>query len=329
MSARVSVGARLHFGFGNLSLAHARLYGGVGVGLAEPRVTCVADPAPEVRCEAGALADHVAAAVDLLGVEGATVRVEERFERHVGLGSGTQFALAALVAVARAHGLAVDPRARAPALGRGGRSGVGVATFERGGFVLDAGHPTERFTAAPPAPGDWAVPPVIARHEVPNDWRFLLVTPAAEAGHHGPLEESAMRAVVERADPGIADQVATVLLRRLLPAVATGDLGEFGRAVARLGRLNGAWYADEQGGVYRPPAGRIVEAVTDCPAVTGAGQSSWGPTVYGVTDAAGADRARRAGEEALSALGREGSVRVVRPRNRGAVVTGAGEGPGA
>lgn len=46
----VSAGARLHVGFQNLSLARQRLYGGVGIGLAEPRVTVTASPAETVDC---------------------------------------------------------------------------------------------------------------------------------------------------------------------------------------------------------------------------------------------------------------------------------------
>jgi beta-ribofuranosylaminobenzene 5'-phosphate synthase len=102
--------------------------------------------------------------------------------------------------------------------------------------------------------------------------------------------------------------------------VAAGNAERFGPAVETVGRLNGAWYADEQGGTYRPPVGDIVAALSETAGVFGAGQSSWGPAVYGVTDAANAERARAAGERALSAAGVEGTVRVVRGRNRGAVV---------
>jgi len=52
--------------------------------------------------------------------------------------------------------------------------------------------------------------------------------------------------------------------------------------------------------------------------VYGAGQSSWGPAVYGVTDASHADAARDAGYAALDAAGVEGTVRLVEARNRGA-----------
>jgi beta-ribofuranosylaminobenzene 5'-phosphate synthase len=319
--ATVETGARLHFGFQNLSLAHDRLYGGVGVGLREPRIVLDAERADGIRCDDAAVEPYLSAAVEALGVPGASVTVRERFPRHAGLGSGTQLALACLRAVARAHDTSVDPRALAPQLGRGGRSGVGVATFESGGFVVDAGHPTERFTTAPPERGAWSVPTPLGRWTLPESWRFVLIVPEAESdAPSGEREDQQMRAAVERADPGIADEVATLVTRRLLPAVVEERADAFGRAVARLGRLNGAWYADEQGGVYRPPAGRLVEALGESDAVAGAGQSSWGPTVYGVTTAARCDRATAAAERALAETGVDGTVRVARASTSGATV---------
>jgi beta-ribofuranosylaminobenzene 5'-phosphate synthase len=319
----VETGARLHFGFQNLSLAHPRLYGGVGVGLAEPRLVVDVEQARAVECDDGAVEPYLRAVVEELGVEGARVTVKERFPRHTGLGSGTQLALSCLTGVARAYGLEPRPRERAPRLGRGGRSGVGVATFERGGFVVDIGHPTARFTTNPPRQGDWTVPPVLGRWTLPRDWRFVLVTPAGEKrGPSGEGEDRRMRTAVEHADPGIADEIATLLTRKLLPAVVAGNRTAFGRAVARLGRLNGAWYADEQGGVYRPPAGDLVAALSESEAVTGAGQSSWGPTVYGVTGTDDTDRAVTAAERALDTAGVEGEIDIVAPRDSGATVSG-------
>jgi beta-ribofuranosylaminobenzene 5'-phosphate synthase len=108
------------------------------------------------------------------------------------------------------------------------------------------------------------------------------------------------------------------LVRRLLPAIAEGRLEAFGDAVGEFGRLNGAWYADEQGGVYRPPAGRLIDELSESPAVRGVGQSSWGPAVYGVTDVSLAEKARAIATDALDAVGVDGRVCVVGPRNDGA-----------
>ncbi|WP_224448879.1 beta-ribofuranosylaminobenzene 5'-phosphate synthase family protein [Haloprofundus salilacus] len=323
---RVTAFGRLHFGFCNLSLAHERLYGALGVALNAPElvVDIVPDDAVTVDLAAGVDAraetvrEYAARATELLDVPGARVRVESSLPRHMGLGSGTQLALSVFTGVALAYDRAPDVRANAPALGRGGRSGVGVAAFESGGFVLDAGHPTARFTADRPADGEWDVPAVAAAHRLPDDWRFLVVLPDAAPGKSDADEDASMRAAVERADPTIADRVAGTVVREVLPAVAADAPERFGEAVAEIGRLNGAWYADEQGGVYRPPVGELVASLSDAPSVYGAGQSSWGPAVYGVTDAARADAAQEAGETALAAAGLDGDVFVSVPRNVGA-----------
>lgn len=313
---RVEVGSRLHFGFGNLSLTHERLYGALGVALDRPQLSLRADPADRVdapdRCE-----QTVETVCERLGVPGATVSVVESLPPHVGLGSGTQLALAIAVAIAEAYDRTVDVRALAPKLGRGGRSGIGVATFETGGFVVDSGHPTARFTTDRPADGAWTVPPVAARHRIPDDWRFLVVLPDADPGRSGETEDQTIREVVERADPTPADTIAGIITRRVLPAIATGNADRFGSAVDEIGRLNGTWYADEQGGIYRPPVGQLVDAVAADPAVYGAGQSSWGPAVYGITDTANADAARAAGENALEAAGLDGNVVLAEGRNQG------------
>jgi len=316
---RVTAGSRVHFGFQNLSLAHERLYGGVGVSLEAPNAVVRARPSDTVRApdEFEAVARTL---TERLGVGGAELMVESSIPSHVGLGSGTQHALAASVAIGRAYGRTVDPRKLAPVLGRGGRSGVGVAAFEGGGFVLDGGHPSGRFTSTRPPDGEWTVPPVVARHEVPEDWRFLLVRPGIPSGQSGNDEDQSIRSVVERADPGIADRISGVVTRRLLPAIAQGNPATFGEAVAEISRLNGAWYADEQGGVFRPPLGEMVETLERCPDLFGVAQSSWGPTTVGVTTADRADEARDAGRDALEVAGIEGSVSVVSADNDGARV---------
>ncbi|WP_247000967.1 beta-ribofuranosylaminobenzene 5'-phosphate synthase family protein [Halosolutus gelatinilyticus] len=314
----VSAGARLHVGFQNLSLARERLYGGIGIGLDEPRLTVTAEPAATVDADDPLAQEYARRAADVLDVSGVSIAMEERLSRHVGLGSGTQIALSVLAATARAHDLDPRTRDRAPAMGRGGRSGVGVATFEDGGFVVDAGHPTNRFTTEPPAEGDWTVPPVVARHDLPTEWRFLVVAPDADPGRSGEDEDASMRSVVERADPAVADEIAGVVTRKLLPAAAEGRLEAFGEAIAEIGRKNGAWYADAQGGVFRPPAGALVESLSDCPVLSGVGQSSWGPVVYGVTDAAHADEAERAARTALDELDLGGGVLLARAATDGA-----------
>ncbi|MCO8268755.1 GHMP kinase, partial [Haloferax sp. AB510] len=95
----------------------------------------------------------------------------------------------------------------------------------------------------------------------------------------------------------------------------------FGEAVESVGRLNGDVVRRRAGGgVYRPPVGALVSSLSESPVVYGAGQSSWGPTVYGVTDADHVDEAVEAGRAALADADIDGSVSVAHGRNRGASV---------
>jgi beta-ribofuranosylaminobenzene 5'-phosphate synthase len=82
-------------------------------------------------------------------------------------------------------------------------------------------------------------------------------------------------------------------------------------------RLVGEAFAPVQGGVFHPRAGDLVDALLRLGAA-GAGQSSWGPAVYGVVgdEQAGHELARDMEAE----LAGGGRVEVVRFDNAGARV---------
>jgi beta-ribofuranosylaminobenzene 5'-phosphate synthase len=109
--------------------------------------------------------------------------------------------------------------------------------------------------------------------------------------------------------------IAQLVLTSLLPALVERDLQEFGGALTRVQQLVGDAFAPVQGGRFHPRAGPLVEALLQAGAA-GAGQSSWGPAVYGLvgSEAAGRELARRMEE----VVGEEGSVEVVKVDNRGA-----------
>ena len=111
--------------------------------------------------------------------------------------------------------------------------------------------------------------------------------------------------------------IAQLVLTALLPALVEGELEEFGTALTRIQQLVGDSFASAQGGRFHPRAGALVEALLRFGAA-GAGQSSWGPTVYGVvgSEAAGRELARRMEDR----VGGEGSVELVAFDNRGARV---------
>ena len=76
-------------------------------------------------------------------------------------------------------------------------------------------------------------------------------------------------------------------------------------------------FAARQGGVFHPRAAPVVEAL-EALGVGAVGQSSWGPTVYGIVD--GPERAADVADRLRAAAGAGTEVRVVDFDRRGAWV---------
>jgi beta-ribofuranosylaminobenzene 5'-phosphate synthase len=309
-AVRVEAPARLHMGMLDPSGEGARRFGGLGVAVCRPAVVVAASESDELTVEGPDRERALAVAErcrDALGdIPGARVRVLETIPAHVGLGSGTKLALAVTSALSTLAGRSLDPPALARAAGRGARSAVGLWTFALGGFVVEGGR---RRGVDEPAP-------LLTRHVMPEDWRCVLAIPAAAPGLSGGPEEAAFADL--HSDPGRSAEIAQLVLTALLPALVERDLSEFGAALTRVQRLVGDAFAPVQGGTFHPQAAPLVDALLRLGAA-GAGQSSWGPAVYGLVGSEEQGQVVARGLEAELGDG-GGRVEVVRFDNRGARV---------
>ena len=308
-TVRVEAPARLHMGMLDVAGSGGRRFGGLGVAISHPAAMVEASAAEDVTAE-GADAERALAVAkrcrEALGLAGgARIRVLEAIPGHVGLGSGTKLALAVTAALAGLAGQTPDPRALARAAGRGARSAVGLWTFVHGGMVVEGGV----------RPGVEQAAPLLARHAMPDDWRCVLAIPTAEPGLSGRAEEEAFAGL--RPDADRAALISQLVLTSLLPGLAERDLTEFGTALTRVQRLVGESFSSVQRGMFHPRAGALVDALLRLGAA-GAGQSSWGPAVYGIVgdEQAGRELVRRMDAE----LAGGASVQLVRFDNHGARV---------
>ncbi len=239
----------------------------------------------------------------------ARIEIERAIPGHAGLGSGTQLALAVGTALARLHGLPLSPPEIPDIIGRGARSGIGIATFASGGLIVDAGRgPQTR------------VPPVIARLDLPESWRFLIVLDAQHQGLHGAPEKAAFAALP--AFPGTeAARLCHLLLMQGLPAVVEEDLDAFGAVITELQAVVGDHFAPAQGGRFTSPAVAAALAFLANRGAVGIGQSSWGPTGFCLV--ATPDQATRLRDEASRHFGDDAGLRFVvgSPRHQGADIT--------
>ncbi len=292
LNVRVSVmaPARLHMGFLDVGGSLGRRFGSVGVGINEIATRLSLVPAARLSAEGPGAERVLATAEKFARAVGrpcpATIRVEQAIPGHAGLGSGTQLALAVGMGLSRLHGLGLAVRDIAPLTERGARSGIGIAVFERGGLVVDGGRGEKT-----------GIPPVIARLDLPAEWRFILILDERDQGLHGAAEVEAFQALPPF-PPEEAARLCHWLLMKGLPALAERDIAAFGAVITELQRSVGDYFAPAQGGRFTSPDVSEALAFLESRGAVGIGQSSWGPTGFCLLD-----QARRA--EALLAEARE------------------------
>ncbi len=322
--------ARLHLGLLDNNGGQGRLYGSIGLAVDRPRLLLRAEKADRLSVE-GLETDRVLMYaqrfIKRYGVpKGAYLNLLSAIPAHVGLGSGTQIALAVGTALARLADLKISTQEIAIATGRGARSGVGIAVFARGGFVVDGGRrivsdgndslvehkPDARFE-------NGRIPPVLFRHPVPRDWFFVTAIPDAHKGFSGEKEDSAFRQLPP-APASVVEKVTRLVLMKMLPALIEEDIINFGQAVTGIQHLVGDFFASVQGGRFSNPVSeKLISFLLDQGAV-GAGQSSWGPAVYGIVKSK--DQALRLSKQTQDFLDQLGGGQVfcMSPHNRGAEV---------
>jgi beta-ribofuranosylaminobenzene 5'-phosphate synthase len=314
----VETPSRIHMTLTDLAGDCGRVDGGVGVTLDDPCIVVEAERGEGLLVR-GDNADRAKvaakAAMDRFDLGGAEIMVRSCYKQHVGLGAGTQLAMAVGKALCELYGRPASARDIAAAVGRGGTSGIGVAAFERGGFIVDGGHtfgPGKEKVDFRPSSASTGVapPPVIMQSDLPSSWKFLLAMPNIPKGAHGRKELDVFGAFCPVPKDEVAELCREILVR-MIPAVVEGDLDNFGNAVNRVQELG---FKKVEVGLQHPLIQSLMEEMRSAGAA-GAGLSSFGPTVYAVADSGTRD-IESAAMEVMRDVG--GEVIVARSRNSGA-----------
>lgn len=323
----VETPSRIHITLTDLTGSCGRVDGGVGITLDEPNIVLEAERAKDLAVVWGGDGENAdstdraraaaQAVMEHFGLGGAKLSIRGGYRMHVGLGGGTQLGLAAGKAVCELYNRNATAREIASIINRGGTSGIGTAAFETGGFIIDGGHsfgPGKDKVDFRPSSASMGVrpPPVIARHDFPEDWKILLAIPHLPKGAHGRRETDIFR---EYCPVPLAEvqELCYQILVRMLPSVIEANLDEFGRAINRVQELG---FKKVEVMLQHPLVRRLMGEMKEAGAAC-AGLSSFGPTVYAIADTQARD-IEAAALEAMQDVG--GEVLLTRSRNKGARV---------
>lgn len=327
----VEAPARLHLGFLDPAGSLGRAFGSLGLTVSAPVTRlglCAAQGSANVVTataqvaagEAERAARHLAELQRRSGLDQAlALQLDEALAPHAGLGSGTQLALAVGRAFARWHGPDLPTATLAGWLGRGLRSGVGIAGFDRGGLLLDGG---------PLADGSPA--PLLARLALPGRWRVLMVADPQCRGLSGSAERSALAAL-----PPLPQAAAAAIchetLMRVLPGAAGAGFAATAAGLSRIQQILGDHFAPAQGGdaFVSPAVARLLRWIATAAATpaaglaqdelgAGIGQSSWGPTGFALLPSATRAQQLLAAAQAAGVVDPRLTLRIAEPLNRGA-----------
>lgn len=278
----ITTPSRVHITLIDLNASIGRIDGGIGLALEKPRIRISARESDELLVR-GLLKERAVEAAEkvlkALKIEGGVeIKIKEAYPQHIGLGSGTQIALAAGKAICSIYKKNLSIHEIARIVGRGGTSGIGVAAFERGGFILDGGHSTkEKKDFLPSSASRASPPPVLARYEFP-DWKMVLVIPRIKEEFYGRREID----IFQRYCPiPIAEvrKLSHLVLMKLLPSLAEEDIESFGKAINSIQKIG---FKKLEVGMQ---SGEVRDLMKLCGRYSyGVGLSSFGPAIYCIVE---------------------------------------------
>ncbi len=289
--------SRLHITLIDLNGTIGRIDGGVGLTIKEPKLILKAKSQDEgldiVFKKSQNLSEELMEDYrnkigntfkkinDFLKINsGFKFEIKKAYPAHSGLGSGTQLSLAAAKLMLNINDYDMEASQIAKIVGRGGTSGIGVRAFHHGGFIIDGGHKIDEKPDFLPSSASKALPaPLIARYDFPQDWNVILAIPNVPAGASGQKEVNIFQECCP-IEVGEVQKLSHLILMKMMPSVVEKDLDSFGSAV---NEIQDTGFKKIEVEFQDAIINEIIEDMRDAGAA-GVGMSSFGPTIYAVTD---------------------------------------------
>ena len=330
-SLRITTPCRIHLSLIDENGYTGRVDGGIGLMLDRPNVIFEAsNSAKEFKIEAH---KYYRESIEVINEIASKVfktfnisnknfhfNLKRYFPSHVGLGSKTQLSLAIATAITKLKNfthLTMDDLTKL--VERGGTSGIGWRGFETGGFILDGGHDfgkgKEKENFLPSSASTTANPALtIFTHEIPENWRFVLVIPNVKKGAYGDEEVSVFQnnAPIPRNE---VNEVSHQIIMKIIPGIIKNDLKCFGEGLKRIQSIG---FKKIEISLQHEVVKDLLKFFEDN-GLKAYGMSSFGPSVFGIVETE-ADAESLLREIQKNQKNSRGHIYICKPNNTGAKI---------
>ena len=274
----INAPSRLHFGFLDPSANLGRRFASLGLSITNFDTQLLTRPSKSPRVFGKACTPEIKKTTislikrlqtyfgsnDALNVEFISIP-----PRHSGFGTGTQLALSIAKSFCQHYNFFFSVNELSEVIGRGNRSGIGIAAFECGGFLIDGGKGKNVL-----------LPPILFQKNFPKNWKILLVLDNSMTGLSGEAERAAIKGLPKFSQESSARMCHQTLLK-ILPAVIEKDFGEFILGLNEIQEIMGNYFSSVQGGsnFSSLKVKELMKWLVERYDVA-IGQSSWGPTGF-------------------------------------------------
>jgi beta-RFAP synthase len=259
----IETNSRLHLGFISLNSSTPYTYGGVGLTISgHPTKVNIKK---YKQFESNLPKDITKKILTFLKKNhlSTLIRIECQYrpENHIGLGTGTQLALLIEELITKFYALKV----KANIFNRRFRSGIGLNSYVKGGFIIDA--PKK----------DLSLNQTIFHSKFPQSWKAILLFDNQKKGLHG---ESEKKFFANNSSHNLRMKLSDIILNELIPSIIYEDFNIFAKSLTKFQKLNATFYSKVQKSIYLSnDINKIIKKISK-KFIVGCGQSSWGPTSY-------------------------------------------------
>ncbi|WP_409199689.1 beta-ribofuranosylaminobenzene 5'-phosphate synthase [Methanobrevibacter sp. DSM 116169] len=317
--------SRLHMGLIDLNGSYGRTDGGIGLTIEKPNFKLYSEEAEKgitidfcdsidndtIKKECITKIKSAAEkTINHFNIEsGFYFKVDDAFYPHAGFGSGTQMGLATSKLITEFYGISADAVELGKITGRGGTSGIGIFTFENGGFILDGGHSLKEKDTFLPSAASVANPPqLIGRYEFPEEWDVLIAIPTGDMSVSGKKEIDIFQEYCP-VDKNEVEKMSHLILMNLIPFLLEKDIEAFGKSIDVIQTLG---FKKIEVNLQSEHVKNLMDKMKDFGAY-GVGMSSFGPTLFSVFD----KNNKSIVKETKDYLGDDGIVYTTKAQNHG------------